>query len=150
MTNCLDANARGTAQLLLPALPQLCQRLRAVDDLDLAEQCMSCLRLLAGENPRAVFEAGGLEACTRFFDFFPAHVQVGVYVWDIEMERFFEPSPNHAFIPSFRPSTHNTNTAPGPERVRGHVRGRGGPAAGGRPAAPAGRALPHQVPGAGG
>lgn len=40
MTNCLDVHARGAAPLLLPALPQLCQRLRAVDDLDLAEQCM--------------------------------------------------------------------------------------------------------------
>lgn len=27
------------------------------------------------EHPRAVFEAGGLQAATRFFDFFPAHVQ---------------------------------------------------------------------------
>lgn len=48
MTNCLDAHARGAAPLLLPALPQLCQRLRAVDDLDLAEQCMRwCVQTLA-------------------------------------------------------------------------------------------------------
>jgi hypothetical protein len=31
--------------LVLPALPHLCQRLKAVEDLDLAEQCMRwCVR----------------------------------------------------------------------------------------------------------
>ncbi|KAG5188384.1 hypothetical protein JKP88DRAFT_193354, partial [Tribonema minus] len=52
-------------------LDVLCGHLLRMADIDLAEQCLRCLRLVAAEAPRAVVAAGGLRACMAFFDFFP-------------------------------------------------------------------------------
>jgi len=53
----------------------LCAKLLAMQDLDVAEQCVACLQALATGNPREIFKAGGMRACTAFYDFFPAHLQ---------------------------------------------------------------------------
>lgn len=54
-----------------------------------------------------MFEAGGLEACTRFFDFFPVHVQVREGV--DRVRSFIQPSQ-----PMIRPprSIHNRSDQP--------------------------------------
>jgi hypothetical protein len=57
------------------ALPVLCRHLLHIADIDLAEQCLKCLQLVAAEAPRPVIDAGGLKACTAYFDFFPAALQ---------------------------------------------------------------------------
>jgi hypothetical protein len=68
----LDISPRIAASLnAAGALSPLTERLLEITDMDLAEQCLKCLHLIAREAPRAVLDAGGIKACIMFFDFFP-------------------------------------------------------------------------------
>jgi E3 ubiquitin-protein ligase TRIP12 len=66
-----------TAQMIVrcDGVPLLCEKLMAISDIELAEQCISCLDRVANDNPAAVLDAGGAVALLTFVDFFSTAVQ---------------------------------------------------------------------------
>ncbi|KAI7870841.1 hypothetical protein BDF14DRAFT_1770296 [Spinellus fusiger] len=53
----------------------LCQKLKSIEYMDLAEQALCALERVAAHLPRAVVNEGGLNAVFMFFDFFNIHTQ---------------------------------------------------------------------------
>ncbi|XP_038695797.1 E3 ubiquitin-protein ligase UPL4-like isoform X1 [Tripterygium wilfordii] len=57
------------------AIPVLCQRLMAIEYLDLAEQCLQALEKLSRDQPLACLNAGAIMAVLTYIDFFSTSVQ---------------------------------------------------------------------------
>lgn len=57
------------------AVPVLCEKLRDIQFIDLAEQALSTLEKISVEYPSAIVKEGGLAACLEYLDFFPMSTQ---------------------------------------------------------------------------
>lgn len=57
------------------AIRVLCQKLKSIQYIDLAEQALYALEKIAAQLPRAVVHEGGLGAALMYFDFFSIHAQ---------------------------------------------------------------------------
>uniref|UniRef100_A0A2P2M427 HECT-type E3 ubiquitin transferase n=1 Tax=Rhizophora mucronata TaxID=61149 RepID=A0A2P2M427_RHIMU len=57
------------------AIAVLCQRLMAIEYLDVAEQCLQALEKISREQPLACLQGGAIMAVLKFIDFFSTSVQ---------------------------------------------------------------------------
>ncbi|KAF3761765.1 hypothetical protein M406DRAFT_266412 [Cryphonectria parasitica EP155] len=57
------------------AVPVLCEKLRDIQFIDLAEQALSTLEKVSAEYPSSIVKEGGLAACLEYLDFFPISTQ---------------------------------------------------------------------------
>lgn len=57
------------------AVPVLCEKLRDIQFIDLAEQALSTLEKISAEYPSAIVKEGGLASCLEYLDFFPISTQ---------------------------------------------------------------------------
>ncbi|XVF76511.1 hypothetical protein PTKIN_Ptkin13bG0271900 [Pterospermum kingtungense] len=57
------------------AVPALCQRLLAIEYVDVAEQCLQALEKISRDEPLACLEAGAIMAVLNFIDFFSISMQ---------------------------------------------------------------------------
>ncbi|WCJ34586.1 E3 ubiquitin-protein ligase UPL4 [Euphorbia peplus] len=57
------------------AVPVLCQRLMAIEYLDVAEQCLQALEKISREQPLVCLQGGAIMAVLSFIDFFSTSVQ---------------------------------------------------------------------------
>ncbi|XP_047978352.1 E3 ubiquitin-protein ligase UPL4 [Salvia hispanica] len=57
------------------AVPVLCQRLMAIEYLDVAEQCLQALEKISREQPVACLQSGAMMAVLSYIDFFSTSVQ---------------------------------------------------------------------------
>ncbi|KAI3965094.1 hypothetical protein MKX01_014025 [Papaver californicum] len=57
------------------AVPALCERLLAIEYLDVAEQCLLALEKISVDQPIGCLQAGAIMAVLRFIDFFSSSVQ---------------------------------------------------------------------------
>lgn len=57
------------------AVPVLCEKLRDIQFIDLAEQALSTLEKISIEYPSAIVKEGGLAACLEYLDFFAMSTQ---------------------------------------------------------------------------
>ncbi|POS80222.1 HECT-domain-containing protein [Diaporthe helianthi] len=57
------------------AVPVLCEKLRGIQFIDLAEQALSTLEKISVEYPSAIVKEGGLAACLEYLDFFAMSTQ---------------------------------------------------------------------------
>ncbi|KAI3398000.1 hypothetical protein diail_9977 [Diaporthe ilicicola] len=57
------------------AVPVLCEKLRDIQFIDLAEQALSTLEKISVEYPAAIVKEGGLAACLEYLDFFAMSTQ---------------------------------------------------------------------------
>ncbi|KAF4676599.1 Ubiquitin-protein ligase [Perkinsus olseni] len=74
----LDILPSATARVLANSergLTTLCDKLRSITNIDLAEQCIRVLYRLSSEQPTALFCAGGVEALLQCMDFFTTYCQ---------------------------------------------------------------------------
>ncbi|KAI9280212.1 hypothetical protein BC943DRAFT_283384 [Umbelopsis sp. AD052] len=76
ISNLIEAmpSAMGTV-VYSGAVPVLCQKLKEIQYIDLAEQALSTLEKISAEFPNAVVREGGLSASLMYLDFFNTHVQ---------------------------------------------------------------------------
>lgn len=71
-----DVHPRSSSYLVKhDAVPALCQILRAIEYLDVAEQCFQALEKISREQPLACLQAGAIMAVLNYIDFFSASVQ---------------------------------------------------------------------------
>ncbi|CAO3648658.1 unnamed protein product [Cunninghamella echinulata] len=76
ISNLLDAMPSAVTNVVYHgAVPVLCQKLKSIEYIDLAEQALSALEKIAAQLPRAVINEGGLSAALMYFDFFSIHSQ---------------------------------------------------------------------------
>lgn len=76
ITYLCDVFPRSSAFLVRhDAVPTLCQRLMAIEYLDVAEQCLQALEKISREQPLACLQAGAIKAVLSFVDFFSTSVQ---------------------------------------------------------------------------
>ncbi|KAK1562419.1 hypothetical protein Q3G72_011634 [Acer saccharum] len=57
------------------AIPALCQRLMAIEYLDVAEQCLQALEKISRDQPLACLQAGAIMAVLTYIDFFSMSIQ---------------------------------------------------------------------------
>ncbi|XP_024443585.1 E3 ubiquitin-protein ligase UPL4 isoform X2 [Populus trichocarpa] len=57
------------------AIPAICQRLMAIEYLDVAEQCLQALEKITRDQPLPCLQAGAIMAVLSFIDFFSTSVQ---------------------------------------------------------------------------
>ncbi|XP_022767409.1 E3 ubiquitin-protein ligase UPL4-like isoform X2 [Durio zibethinus] len=57
------------------AVPALCERLLAIEYVDVAEQCLQALEKISRDQPLACLQAGAIMAVLNFVDFFSVSVQ---------------------------------------------------------------------------
>ncbi|KAJ6913753.1 E3 ubiquitin-protein ligase UPL4 isoform X1 [Populus alba x Populus x berolinensis] len=57
------------------AIPAICQRLMAIEYLDVAEQCLQALEKISRDQPLPCLQAGAIMAVLSFVDFFSTSVQ---------------------------------------------------------------------------
>ncbi|XP_027173820.1 E3 ubiquitin-protein ligase UPL4 isoform X1 [Coffea eugenioides] len=71
-----DVHPRSSAYLVRhDAVPALCQRLLAIEYLDVAEQCLQALEKISREQPLACLQSGAIMAVLNYIDFFSTIVQ---------------------------------------------------------------------------
>ncbi|KAL8484061.1 hypothetical protein ACS0TY_026673 [Phlomoides rotata] len=76
ITYLCDVSPRSTGFLARhDAVPTLCQRLLAIEYLDVAEQCLQALEKISREQPLACLQSGAIMASLSFIDFFSTSVQ---------------------------------------------------------------------------
>ncbi|POO01586.1 Coatomer beta subunit [Trema orientale] len=76
ITYLCDVYPRSSAFLVRhDAVPALCQRLMAIEYLDVAEQCLQALEKISREQPLACLQAGAIMAVLNFIDFFSTSIQ---------------------------------------------------------------------------
>ncbi|KAI9024966.1 hypothetical protein CLU79DRAFT_745637 [Phycomyces nitens] len=76
IANLLDAMpTAATSVLYHKGVKVLCEKLKSIEYIDLAEQALCALEKVAAHFPRAVVNEGGLSATLMFFDFFSIHSQ---------------------------------------------------------------------------
>ncbi|KAG0182755.1 Ubiquitin fusion degradation protein 4 [Apophysomyces sp. BC1034] len=76
ISNLLDAMPSAVTSVVYHgAIRVLCQKLKSIEYIDLAEQALCALEKIASHLPRAVVQEGGLGAALLYFDFFSIHSQ---------------------------------------------------------------------------
>ncbi|CAI9098083.1 OLC1v1034662C1 [Oldenlandia corymbosa var. corymbosa] len=71
-----DVHPRASAYLVRhDAVPALCQRLSAIEYLDVAEQCLQALEKISQEHPLACLQSGAILAVLNYIDFFSTVLQ---------------------------------------------------------------------------
>ncbi|KAG8376513.1 hypothetical protein BUALT_Bualt09G0071200 [Buddleja alternifolia] len=76
ITYLCDVNPRSSGFLVRhDAVPTLCQRLMAIEYLDVAEQCLQALEKISSEQPLACLQSGAIMAVLSYIDFFSTSVQ---------------------------------------------------------------------------
>ncbi|KAL3531894.1 hypothetical protein ACH5RR_005415 [Cinchona calisaya] len=71
-----DVHPRSSSFLVRhDAVPALCQRLMAIEYLDVAEQCLQALEKISREQPLACLQSGAIMAVLTYIDFFSTIVQ---------------------------------------------------------------------------
>lgn len=76
ITYLCDVHPRSSAFLVRhDAVPALCQRLMAIEYLDVAEQCLQALEKMSREQPLACLQAGAIMAVLNYIDFFSTSIQ---------------------------------------------------------------------------
>lgn len=71
-----DVHPRSSSFLVRhDAVPALCQRLMAIEYLDVAEQCLQALEKISREQPLACLQSGAIMAVLNYIDFFSTIVQ---------------------------------------------------------------------------
>ncbi|KAI7997085.1 E3 ubiquitin-protein ligase UPL4 [Camellia lanceoleosa] len=76
ITYLCDVHSRSTGFLVRhDVVPALCQRLMAVEYLDVAEQCLQALDKISREQPLACLQSGAIMAVLTYIDFFSTSVQ---------------------------------------------------------------------------
>ncbi|KAH7513016.1 hypothetical protein FEM48_Zijuj12G0151700 [Ziziphus jujuba var. spinosa] len=76
ITYLCDVYPRSSAFLVRhDAVPALCQRLMAIEYLDLAEQCLQALEKISREQALACLQAGAIMAVLSFIEFFSTSIQ---------------------------------------------------------------------------
>ncbi|KAG2219608.1 hypothetical protein INT45_011333 [Circinella minor] len=76
ISNLLDALPTAVTSVVYHgAIGVLCQKLKSIEYIDLAEQALCALEKVASHLPRAVVHEGGLGAALMYFDFFSIHSQ---------------------------------------------------------------------------
>ncbi|KAI8393376.1 uncharacterized protein BYT42DRAFT_524387 [Radiomyces spectabilis] len=76
ISNLLDAMPSAITSIVYHgAVRVLCQKLKSIEYIDLAEQALCALEKIAAQLPRAVVHEGGLSAALMYFDFFSIHSQ---------------------------------------------------------------------------
>ncbi|XP_052173032.1 E3 ubiquitin-protein ligase UPL4 isoform X2 [Diospyros lotus] len=76
ITYLCDVHPRSSGFLVRhDAVPALCQRLIAVEYLDVAEQCLQALEKISHEEPLACLQSGAIMAVLTHIDFFSTSIQ---------------------------------------------------------------------------
>ncbi|GAA0184288.1 ubiquitin-protein ligase [Lithospermum erythrorhizon] len=76
ITYLCDLHPRSSAFLVRhDAVPAICQRLMAIEYLDVAEQCLQALEKISREQPLACLQSGAIMAVLSYIDFFSTSVQ---------------------------------------------------------------------------
>lgn len=76
ITYLCDVHPRSSAFLVRhDAVPAICQRLMAIEYLDVAEQCLQALEKISREQPLACLQSGAVMAVLSYIDFFSTSVQ---------------------------------------------------------------------------
>lgn len=76
ISNLLEAMPTAVTSIVSHgAIRVLCQKLKSIQYIDLAEQALYALEKIAAQLPRAVVHEGGLGAALMYFDFFSIHAQ---------------------------------------------------------------------------
>ncbi|KAH6805943.1 ubiquitin-protein ligase 4 [Perilla frutescens var. frutescens] len=76
ITYLCDVNPRSSSFVVRhDAVPVLCQRLMAIEYLDVAEQCLQALEKISREQPLACLQSGAIMAVLGYIDFFSTSVQ---------------------------------------------------------------------------
>ncbi|KAI9315172.1 hypothetical protein BX666DRAFT_2019860 [Dichotomocladium elegans] len=76
ISNLLDAMPTAVNSVVYHgAIGILCQKLKSIEYIDLAEQALYALEKVASHMPRPVVQEGGLSAALMYFDFFSIHSQ---------------------------------------------------------------------------
>ncbi|KAI4349199.1 hypothetical protein L6164_009821 [Bauhinia variegata] len=76
ITYICDVYPRSTGFLVrYDAVPALCQRLLAIEYLDVAEQCLQALEKISKAQPLACLQAGAIMAVLNYIDFFSTSIQ---------------------------------------------------------------------------
>ncbi|GMI80035.1 ubiquitin-protein ligase 4 [Hibiscus trionum] len=76
MTYLCDVYPRSSGFLVRhDAVPALCERLLAIEYVDVAEQCLQALEKISRDQPLACLQAGAIMAVLNFIDFFSISVQ---------------------------------------------------------------------------
>ncbi|KAL3642546.1 E3 ubiquitin-protein ligase upl4 [Castilleja foliolosa] len=76
ITYLCDQHSRSSGYLVRhDAVPALCQKLMAIEYLDVAEQCLQALEKISREQPMACLQSGAMMAVLSYIDFFSASVQ---------------------------------------------------------------------------
>lgn len=71
-----DVHPRASGYLVRhDVVPALCQRLMAIEYLDVAEQCLQALEKISREQPLACLQSGAITAVLSYIDFFSTSVQ---------------------------------------------------------------------------
>ncbi|KAF2837646.1 hypothetical protein M501DRAFT_995624 [Patellaria atrata CBS 101060] len=76
IANMMEALPASTGNVVYGgAVPVLCQKLREIHYIDLAEQALSTLEKISVEFPASIVREDGLEACLTYLDFFATGTQ---------------------------------------------------------------------------
>ncbi|KAG1213610.1 Ubiquitin fusion degradation protein 4 [Rhizopus azygosporus] len=76
ISNLLDALPTAATSIVFHGgIKVLCQKLKSIQYIDLAEQALCALEKISAQVPRAVVHEGGLSASLMYFDFFSVHAQ---------------------------------------------------------------------------
>ncbi|GFP83745.1 E3 ubiquitin-protein ligase upl4 [Phtheirospermum japonicum] len=76
ITYLCDQHSRSSGYLVRhDAIPALCQKLLAIEYLDVAEQCLQALEKISREQPMACLQSGAMMAVLSYIDFFSTSVQ---------------------------------------------------------------------------
>ncbi|VFQ94842.1 unnamed protein product [Cuscuta campestris] len=76
LTYLCDVHSRSSAFLVRhDVVPALCQRLLAIEYLDVAEQCLQALEKISREQPLACLQSGAIMAVLNYIDFFSTSMQ---------------------------------------------------------------------------
>ncbi|GMP50526.1 hypothetical protein CsSME_00017111 [Camellia sinensis var. sinensis] len=76
ITYLCDVHPRSSGFLVRhDAVPALCQRLIAIEYLDVAEQCLQALEKISHDQPLACLQSGAIMAVLTYIDFFSTSVQ---------------------------------------------------------------------------
>ncbi|KAA8516515.1 hypothetical protein F0562_016979 [Nyssa sinensis] len=76
ITYLCDVHTRSSGFLIRhDAVPALCERLMAIEYLDVAEQCLQALEKISREQPLACLQSGTIMAVLNYIDFFSTSVQ---------------------------------------------------------------------------
>ncbi|GAA5801277.1 hypothetical protein HPULCUR_006723 [Helicostylum pulchrum] len=76
ISNLLEAMPTAVTSVVFHgAIGVLCQKLKSIQYIDLAEQALYALEKISAQLPRAVVHEGGLSAVMMYFDFFSIHAQ---------------------------------------------------------------------------